>query len=147
MQRERVADDIYVFTSELYVQVTAGAIITSEGVVLIDTLLYPEETRAIKNFVEHRLCCPIRYVINTHYHADHSYGTHLFPEAMVVAHARCYDLLNTRGRDGLEKARSGMAELNGVQVVLPHYVFNCGVMTLRVGNKTLNMWHTPGHSP
>lgn len=146
MQRERVADDIYVFTSELYAQVTAGAVITSEGVILIDTLLYPEETRTIKNFVENRLGCPVRVVVNTHYHADHSYGTYLFPDAMVVAHSRCYDLLDSRGREGLENARNGMPELNGVQVVLPQYVFNCGTMTLRLGNKTLQMWHTPGHS-
>ena len=44
MQRERVADDIYVFTSDLYAQVTAGVIMTSEGAVVIDTLAYPEET-------------------------------------------------------------------------------------------------------
>ncbi len=59
MQRERVADDIYIFTSELYVQVTAGAIISSEGAILIDTLAFPKETRAIKSFLEDRLGCPV----------------------------------------------------------------------------------------
>ena len=38
IQRERVTDDIFVFTSKLYVQVTAGIIVTSEGVVVVDTL-------------------------------------------------------------------------------------------------------------
>ena len=55
MVRERIADDIYVFTSRLYAQVTAGAIITKEGVILIDTLYFPEETWAIKEFLEDRL--------------------------------------------------------------------------------------------
>ena len=54
MQRERVADDIYVFTSEVYAQVTAGVIVSSDGAILIDTLVFPEETKAIKNFVEQR---------------------------------------------------------------------------------------------
>ena len=90
MQRERVADDIYVFTSELYAQVTAGAVITSDGAILIDTLVFPEEARAIRHFLENRLGCPVRYVINTHYHADHTYGTCFFPEAQVAAHALCY---------------------------------------------------------
>jgi cyclase len=147
MQRERVADDIYVFTSEVYAQVTAGAVITSEGAILIDTLVFPEETRSIRNFIEGRLGCPVRYVINTHYHADHTYGTCFFPGAVVVAHARCYDLLDTRGRTGLEQAKTSMPELHSIQVVLPHLVFDHRVMNLRLGNKTLQLWHTPGHSP
>lgn len=147
MQRERVADDIYIFTSEMYAQVTAGVIITSEGAILIDTLVFPEETRGIKNFVEGRLNCPVRYVINTHYHADHTYGTCFFPHAVVVAHYKCFDLLDTRGREGLEQAKAGMPELSQIQVVLPHLVFDRQPMTLRLGNKNVQMWHTPGHSP
>lgn len=146
MQRERVADDIYIFTSDLYAQVTAGVIITSVGAVLVDTLLFPEETRLIKRFVEGRLNCPVRYVVNTHYHADHTYGTCLFPDATVVAHALCYEFLNTRGRQGLEQSKTGMPGLAGLQIVLPHLVFNTGIFILEVGNKTLQMWHTPGHS-
>jgi cyclase len=72
MQRERVTEDIFVFTSELYVQVTAGLVVTSEGVVVIDTLLYPEESLNIKQFIETRLKLPVKYVINTHHHADHT---------------------------------------------------------------------------
>ncbi len=147
MQRERVADDIYVFTSELYAQVTAGAIITPEGAILIDTLVFPEEVRALKSFIETRLSCPVRYIINTHYHADHTYGTCFFPEAKVVAHARCFDLLDTRGREGLEAAKLSTYELRDVDVVLPHMVFDSGKMTVHLGNKTVEMWHSPGHSP
>ncbi len=146
MQRERVADDIYVFTSDIYAQVTAGVILTSEGAILIDTLVFPEETRAIRNFVETRLECPVRYVINTHYHADHTYGTCFFPNAIVVAHARCYELLDTRGREGLQQSRSSMPELSDVQIVLPHLIFESQTMDLRLGDKTLQLTHTPGHS-
>ncbi len=147
MQRERVADDIYVFTSEVYVQVTAGVVLTSEGAILIDTLVFPEETRAIKNFVEGRLGCPVRYVINTHYHADHTYGTCFFPQAMVISHARCFDLLDTRGREGLEQAKTSMPELQSVQIALPQLVFDNKMFSVQLGNKTVQLWHTPGHSP
>jgi cyclase len=147
MQRERVADDIYVFTSELYAQVTAGAVITPEGAILIDTLVFPEEVRVLKNFLEDRLNCPVRYIINTHYHSDHTYGTCFFPDAQVIAHARCYDLLNTRGREGLAAAQLSTSEFRDVQVVLPHMVFESDCMTVHLGNKTVEMWHSPGHSP
>ncbi len=147
MQRERVADDIYVFTSELYAQVTAGAIITSEGAILIDTLVFPEEARAIKTFLETRLNCPVRYVINTHYHADHTYGTCFFEGAQVVSHAKCYDLLATRGREGLRQAQQSAPDLRHVHIVLPHMVFESGTLSVHLGNKTVEMWHSPGHSP
>ena len=147
MQRERVADDIYVFTSDLYAQVTAGAVITSEGAILIDTLVFPEEARAIRQFLETRLNCPVRYVINTHYHADHTYGTCFFPDAQVVSHARCYELLETRGRTGLAEAQHSSYELHDVKIILPHLVFETGTLSVHLGNKTVEMWHSPGHSP
>lgn len=147
MQRERVADDIYVFTSDLYAQVTAGVIVTSEGAVLIDTLVFPEETRLIKRFVETRLNTEVRYVINTHFHADHTTGTYLFDSAKVVAHMLCRDLLDTRGRESLERMKLSSPEMREIRLVLPDIVFDKGTLTLNLGNKTLHLWSTPGHSP
>ncbi len=147
MQRERVADDIYIFTSELYAQVTAGVIVTSEGAVVIDTLAYPEETLIMKRFIESRLGTSVRYVINTHFHADHSTGTCFFKGARVISHALCRDLLNTRGRDSLEKAKASSHEMREVELILPDMVFSGGGMSLHLGNKTFQLWSTPGHSP
>lgn len=146
MQRERVADDIYVFTSELYVQVTAGAVITSDGAILIDTLAFPQETQQIKNFLEKRLNCPVRVVINTHYHADHTFGTYLFPNALVVSHELCRHLLDTRGRKSIEKARQSF-EFSDMHLVLPSMVFKSGTLSVHLGNKTVELQHKPGHSP
>lgn len=147
MVRERIADDIYVFTSRRYAQVTAGAVLTKEGVILIDTLFYPEETRAIKQFVEDRLSLPIRYVINTHYHADHTMGTCHFPKAQVVAHAKCRQLLDTVGRDGLEQMKSQSPEFEDVEIILPSLIFSTGNLNIHLGGKTVRLHHTPGHSP
>ncbi len=146
MVRERIADDIYVFTSRLYAQVTAGAIITKEGVILIDTLYFPEETWAIKEFLEDRLGHKIRYVINTHYHADHTQGSCLFPKARIVSHAMCRKLLDSVGRDGLADAKSNSPELEEVQIVLPDLYFDDGEMTINFGGKSLRLLHMPGHS-
>lgn len=147
MLRERVADDIYVFSSELYAQVTAGAVVTPEGAILIDTLVFPSEARDIRNFLEGRLGCPVRYVINTHYHADHTYGTCFFPDALVVSHDLCLQLLQTRGRAALEAAKAAASELAPVEIVLPTVVFDQGCLNLHLGNKTVRIWHSPGHSP
>ncbi len=145
-QIERVSDDVYVFTSELYAQVTAGVIDTSEGAVVVDTLPYPSETLELKKFVESRLSSRVRYVVNTHYHADHTYGTCLFPGAQVVAHALCRDLLDTRGREGLLAAQAESSELADIRIVLPDFIFDSGELQLHLGEKTLVFRHSPGHS-
>jgi glyoxylase-like metal-dependent hydrolase (beta-lactamase superfamily II) len=147
MVRERIADDIYVFSSRRYAQVTAGAILTKEGVILIDTLFYPDETREIKRFIEGRLGLKVRYVINTHYHADHTLGTYLFPDALVIAHSRCRQLLDTVGRDGLEQMRKQTDEFEDARIVLPDVMFDTGELNIYLGGKTVRLEHTPGHSP
>lgn len=147
MQRERVTDDIYVFTSEQYAQVTAGLIVTTAGAVLVDTLLFPEETHLIKRFIENRLGLPVRYIINTHFHADHTTGTCFFPGAEVIAHDRCRTLLDERGRESLARLQATDPAMRDVQLVLPTMVFDGGVFQIECGNKTLQLWHTPGHSP
>lgn len=147
MQRERIADDIFVFVSDLYAQVTATVVLTEDGAVLFDTLLYPEETLAIKRFVEARVKTRVRYVINSHFHADHTTGTCFFEDALVVSHALCRELLDGRGREGLERVKASSHELRAVELVLPHLVFDEGSLTLGVGGKSFQLWSTPGHSP
>ncbi|NIS80007.1 MAG: MBL fold metallo-hydrolase [Anaerolineales bacterium] len=146
MVRERVADDVYLFTSELYAQVNAGAVVGPDWSVLIDTLAYPDETQEIQEFIEGRLQSPVRYVINTHYHADHSLGNCRFPRAIIVGHERCRQLLNTRGRTALETAQRQNRELLDVNLVLPDVVFDDGGISIRVGKRTLQLMHLPGHS-
>jgi glyoxylase-like metal-dependent hydrolase (beta-lactamase superfamily II) len=77
-QRERIAENVYSFQSDLYAQVTAGAVIGPSWAVVIDTLAMPEETIEIRDFIENELGVPVRYVINTHHHADHCFGEAAF---------------------------------------------------------------------
>lgn len=146
MHRERISDDVYVFTSGLYAQVTAGVIVTPEGAVVIDTLPFPSETRQVIEYIERRSPAGIKYVIYTHYHADHTYGGYLFRNARVIGHALCRELLMTRGEAGLRLARQQNPGLADVRMRLPDIVFT-GEMTLRLGGKTLVLTHSPGHTP
>jgi glyoxylase-like metal-dependent hydrolase (beta-lactamase superfamily II) len=147
MLRERVSDDIYVFTSEVYAQVTAGVVTYPDGAVLIDTLAFPHETAQIKDFVEKRLGTRVRYLIYTHYHADHTNGAYLFPGAQVVGHALTRQKLDTVGRQGLARARESSPELANTEVVLPEILLQDGSLLLHLGKKTLQLAPAPGHSP
>jgi glyoxylase-like metal-dependent hydrolase (beta-lactamase superfamily II) len=147
MIRERVADNVYVFTSELYAQVNAGAVIGPDFSVVIDTLAYPEETLEIRDFVENRLGSRVRYVINTHYHADHSLGNGWFKGAVIIGHRQARALMDSRGRESLDRARMQSRELREVELLLPDVVFDGGELNVRVGKRTLQLLSLPGHSP
>jgi glyoxylase-like metal-dependent hydrolase (beta-lactamase superfamily II) len=146
IQRERIADNVYSFQSEVYAQVTAGAVIGPNWAVIIDTLALPEESLAIRDFIEQELNVPVRYVIDTHSHADHAWGNCFFPGATVIAHPLCRQLLDEKGRGAMEDARRGNQSMRHAKIVLPHMTFSVGELNLRVGKKTLTMLALPGHS-
>jgi len=144
--KSRVSNDIYVFTSELYAQVTAGAITTRDGAVFIDTLPFPIESRASAAFIA-QVCPPgVRYVILTHYHADHTYGVYLFPQADVVAHASCGELLTRCGTPALEAAKVEEPELAEVVIRLPDITFEDGEIALQLAGRVIRLIHAPGHT-
>ncbi len=146
MHRERVSENVFWFQSELYAQVTAGVIAGPQWAVLIDTLASPEETLIIREFIEHDLGLQVRYVINTHYHADHTWGNCFFPGATILSHARCRELMHTKGIPSLEAAKKHNPSLRQVKIVLPHITFEDGDLNLRVGKKNLILSLSLGHS-
>lgn len=146
VQRERVSDNVYSFQSEVYAQVTAGAVIGPNWAVVIDTLATPEETLEIRDFIERDLEVPVRYVVNTHYHADHSWGNCFFPGATIIAHSNCRHLLETIGEASLSEVKKHNNSFRHVEIVTPHITFEENNLNLRVGKKTLTMIPLPGHS-
>jgi cyclase len=146
MHRERVSENVFWFQSEVYAQVTAGVVAGPQWAVVIDTLALPDETLGMREFIEHELGVPVRYVINTHYHADHAWGNCFFSGATVIAHSACRALLEERGRPSLEAASKQNPALRQVKIVLPQLTFDSGEIKLRVGKKNLTIIPAPGHS-
>lgn len=146
MHRERISENVFWFQSEVYAQVTAGVVAGPQWAVVIDTLALPEETLGMREFIEHELGVQVRYVINTHYHADHTWGNCFFPGAMVISHIRCRELLTEYGIPSLEESHKQNQSLRQVKIVLPHVTFESGEMSLRVGKKNLILFPTRGHS-
>ncbi len=146
IQRERIADNVYSFQSETYAQVTAGAVIGPNWAVVIDTLALPEETLAMRAFIEQELSVPVRYVINTHSHADHAWGNAYFPNANVIAHSLCRKLLEERGVPALEEVRRQNLQFRNSRIILPQITFDNGNLSLRVGKKNLSLFPLPGHA-
>jgi glyoxylase-like metal-dependent hydrolase (beta-lactamase superfamily II) len=132
MLRERVTEDVFVFISSLYAEVSSVVVTTPDGAVVIDTLPFPEETAQVREFALRRCTRGVRYVINTHHHADHVYGSYLFPEAELISHRLCRDILLKVGEESLAQAKAQTASLAAVELRIPQLVFDVDLL-LRLG--------------
>jgi glyoxylase-like metal-dependent hydrolase (beta-lactamase superfamily II) len=66
----------------------AGFVIGDDGVLVIDSFFYPDSTRALVAEIHRLTDKPIRYVVNTHYHVDHTGGDAVLKQsgATIIAH-------------------------------------------------------------
>lgn len=78
-------------------------IAAAEGVVAIDACATERRTRGFREAIGRISEQPVRTLINTHAHLDHTFGNHIFkPEATIIGHG------NTRAE--LLRDRAGMPE-------------------------------------
>ena len=90
----------------------AGFVVTDDGVVVIDALGSPQLATELLAEIRRVTPKPVRYVIATHYHADHIYGLQTFVAAgaRVIAHASAREYLNSdTAQKRLEASRVELA--------------------------------------
>ena len=68
----------------------AGILVGEDSVLVIDSLRVPSFARELISDVKLITNKPIKYVIDTHAHWDHSWGNEEFPEATIIGHDNCY---------------------------------------------------------
>jgi cyclase len=96
-----VADGVHLFTSPGYGDVgldgNSVVIVTSEGVLVFDTNGTPAAAAAVLAEIRKITPQPVRYVVNSHWHWDHWYGTEVyrtaFPDVHVVAHQKTREMM------------------------------------------------------
>lgn len=97
----KVRDDLFVIRNE-FIPGNVTALVTSEGVILVDDKFEVDHENVLAQLktVTNQ---PVRYVINTHHHADHSGGNAKLQalNAQVVSSARARQLMVDGRQPGL----------------------------------------------
>ena len=136
----KVRDGIYV-QSAREVNSTVGIVLTSEGVVLIDTGQTPVDARQVAAAVRTLTPLPVRFVINTEVHPDHTSGNFVFsPPAVVINHAGAADAMRKADNPGrfANAAPDVKAAAEGYRLVTPHVEYH-EKLTLEVGERTFEL--------
>jgi cyclase len=67
----------------------AGFIVGKDYVVVVDSLSTVGLTQRFRDEISKVTDKPIRYLVNTHHHGDHTYGNHVFSGAIIISHDYC----------------------------------------------------------
>jgi len=145
---QKIRDGIYVYGVDDVAgrdpSSNCGIIITQEGVVLIDSGPNPPDSLTIFMAVQQLTPLPIRFLINTETHNDHTTGNFVFsPPALVIgaagASAGMKNYYDPKRNEKLIAESNEMREaFRGFRVVTPHIEFN-DRMTLNLGERALEL--------
>lgn len=145
---QEIGDGLYAFIGTKGAA-NSGFVVTDKGVVVIDTqgprplaLKLREEIRTVTRL-------PVIYVINTHYHGDHTFGNQYFNTARaIIAQRETREALIEKEKEqkAVFKRFFGENSLEGFVLTPPDITFS-EKMTLKIGSKTLLLIHTgPAHT-
>lgn len=115
----------------------AGFVVGDDHVVLIDTCATERRTRALLDAVAAVTDAPVRVVVNTHHHGDHTHGNYLCTDAVVVGHERCREEIERTGIMALDSVW-GEVPWGSLEARSPDLTFTDGV-DLAVGDLTVEL--------
>jgi len=149
-QVEKLADGVYVHKGRGF-ESNSGIILTQEGVVVIDTGQNPYESRNIWATVRNLTTMPVRLVIDTEPHADHTTGNFMFsPPAVVIAAAGAGESMRAAERnapDRIARLRETSPEFRAAladyRFVPPHIEYH-DRMTINLGGRTFELFYLKG---
>src|SRR5215218_10739423 len=135
-QIKKLGEGIYVYVGKNFNSNT-GIILTQDGVVLIDSGHEPTDSRAVMEAVKKLTPMPVRFLIDTEPHPDHTTGHFVFsPTATIIAAAGAGESMRNRERQTPDRtarlaatSAAMKAALEGYQFIPPHVEYN-GTMTL-----------------
>jgi cyclase len=152
MRLQRLSESIYgILGGEK--EPNTGFVLGRNGILVIDSTFTPyhatQELKHIRSVSQK----PIKYVFNTHFHSDHTFGNQVF-SAKVIATKECRETMRSMLETGWSRESVGkwlddnpqwkdpMADLN---VTLPDAVFD-EEFEVDLGNLKVILRHVGGHT-
>ncbi len=122
---EKIAGGVYaaIAKPQLLINSNSCIIVNEDDVMVVDTHSKPSAAKALIAQIRAEVTPhPVRYLVNTHFHWDHTQGNHAYTEAFpgieIYASEATRQLLQENGalrlKQGIEGARKQVQELRGL---------------------------------
>lgn len=124
-----------------------GLVVGSDEALVIDTRATLAQGEDLRRAVRRVTALPVRWVVTTHHHWDHTFGTAAFPDAVVVGHRRVRELLLREGEREKQRVAGEdwltsdeVADMRASPLVAPHVTFADGC-SLHLGDREVVLAH------
>lgn len=139
----KIKEGIYIYAAR-ETDSNCGIILTQEGVVLIDSGRRPTDSHKILSVVKKLTSLPIRFLINTEPHVDHTIGHFVFsPPASIIAHEGATESMRQaynpeRNQERMAESPEMREAFEGYRLITPHIEYR-EKMTLHLGEKVIEL--------
>ncbi|MGQ9565874.1 MAG: MBL fold metallo-hydrolase [Candidatus Bathyarchaeales archaeon] len=127
-----------------------GIIERNNDVVFVDTSERLKKTKQDLEFLSSKIGKPVRFLINTHYHVDHTFGNQLFA-CDIIASYKTPEMFRQNETDLLkwletEKDKETLENISRVKITYPNVLVKD---KLRLDDSTplVELTHLGGHTP
>jgi len=148
---KKIASDLYFFYD--YDGSNSAFLVTDAGVLVIDTREHPRAAQELIGRIRKITDKPIRWVINSHFHGDHTYGNAAFQAegATFVAQQETARIMKLVQPKEMARRQGYFKEHNydpkEVKLILPDITFD-DQMSLYLGGREIRlMYFGPGQQP
>jgi glyoxylase-like metal-dependent hydrolase (beta-lactamase superfamily II) len=130
-------------------EVDSYVIITKRYVVILDTLLRPEDMQAIMDDIQDEIHSRTLLIVNSHADWDHCWGNSYFTgnkDTPIIAHNYCATRMQSdEAKAGLQEYQNKYSSyFQNVVLISPTITFS-DTLTLRGGDLTIELFSAPGH--
>jgi cyclase len=148
----QLGDGVYALMANIPPKDNNGVIIGEKCALVIDAGINGTISRQIQQLVRRLTDKPLRYLVNTTYHGDHTFGNYAFPEDVTVISSQQN---KASMRDLAYEKEMRFGNLRGDQDALvdvttwrrPDVAFD-RFCAIDLGNKVVELWHFgPGNAP
>lgn len=145
-QLEQVSEGIYAYLQPngSWGLNNPAFIVGPDGIVVIDTCFTEARSKAFLATIQSISSLPVRTIINTHHHGDHTWGNGLMPPATIIGHELCRSEMISVGLS--LKALFPTANFGEIVVVPPTVTFT-DHLDVYAGDLKLELYYVgPAHT-
>ncbi len=127
-----------------------GVVIGDDAVLIVDTRASHVEADELRSELKQLTRLPVRWVVNTHWHWDHTFGNSRFPGAQIIGHENCRLVLSEHAEDVTAQAREWLPserhlEIDEVEIVPPGTTF-AHRASIDIGREIVLAYHGLAHT-